>query len=179
MNQKAHITKTALSLFAAQGYGNTSVAQIAKQAGVSQGLMYNFFSSKDALLEAILAEGMSDIANSILEYQNGAAPKDALRAHIKNTFRIVSENNAYWRLFHSIRMQEPVRTLLGERYAAIQKEILHTLTATFRKLSYEHPKQEARIFFALIDGLVGHYLLDPSQFQLSLIQKTLFKKYQL
>jgi AcrR family transcriptional regulator len=179
MNQKDHIARTALTLFAQLGYGNTSVARIAKQAKVSQGLMYNFFASKEALLQDILAEGMADIAASMSGYQQNLSPKEALKAHIKSTFKTVAAHEEYWRLFHSIRMQEPVRTLLGEQYANLQHQILTTLSAQFKQLGYTHPKQEARIFFALIDGLVGHYLIDPSQFQLSVIQATLIKKYQL
>lgn len=179
MNQKAHIARTALTLFAQQGYGNTSVAQIARQAGVSQGLMYNFFDSKEALLHEILAEGMADIAASMSAYTQALTPQEALRLHIKSTFKTVTAHEEYWRLFHSIRMQEPVRSLLGDQYGMVQREILHTLAAQFKLLGYAHPKQEARIFFAMIDGLVGHYLLDPSQFHLSQIQRTLFKKYQL
>ena len=48
-NQKDLIVKTALRLFAKNGYSNTPISLIAKTAKVSQGLMYNFFKSKEEL----------------------------------------------------------------------------------------------------------------------------------
>jgi AcrR family transcriptional regulator len=49
-NKKEAIVVAALKLFATHGYASTPVSLIAKTAGVSQGLMYNFFNSKEALL---------------------------------------------------------------------------------------------------------------------------------
>ena len=39
---KAAIIEAALELFANNGFHNTSITQIAKKAGVSKGLMYNY-----------------------------------------------------------------------------------------------------------------------------------------
>lgn len=48
------ILLTALNLFQSNGYHGTSMRQIAKQAGVALGGIYNHFSSKDALFLAVL-----------------------------------------------------------------------------------------------------------------------------
>lgn len=45
------IISTALNLFADKGFHNTSMEQIASHAKISKGLIYNYFESKDALLE--------------------------------------------------------------------------------------------------------------------------------
>ena len=50
------IKQTALELFGRQGYHSTSISAIAKAAGVSKGLMYNYFESKEALLVEIMTE---------------------------------------------------------------------------------------------------------------------------
>ena len=177
MNKKDHITRTALHLFAEQGYGHTSIAMIAKKAQVSQGLMYNYYRSKEELLEAILMEGLSDIQHTMAAYGDSKIPQDALRRHIMATFDTVEEHAEYWRLFHSIRLQQSVRTQLGTAFRSAQDSILKTLAANFRKLGYARPTEEARLFFAHIDGLVGLYLADPQQFSLHKMQKALFQKY--
>ena len=48
------IISTALNLFAEKGFYNTSMEKIAKQASISKGLIYNYFESKDVLLEEII-----------------------------------------------------------------------------------------------------------------------------
>nr|MBP9744851.1 helix-turn-helix transcriptional regulator [Saprospiraceae bacterium] len=40
---KSIIEAAALELFGHQGYMNTSIAQIAQKAGVSKGLLYNYY----------------------------------------------------------------------------------------------------------------------------------------
>jgi len=57
--QKAQLTKSrliasALDLFSRQGYDSTSIKEIAHEAGVSLGLMYNYFPSKEDLLKQII-----------------------------------------------------------------------------------------------------------------------------
>jgi AcrR family transcriptional regulator len=45
---------TALEAFATRGFDGTSVKDLAEAAGATQGLLYHYFPSKDALLEAAL-----------------------------------------------------------------------------------------------------------------------------
>ncbi len=179
MNQKEHITQTALALFAEHGYGHTSIAMIAKKAKVAQGLMYNFYPSKEALLEAILTEGMSDVLQTMVAYTQISDPALALKMHIQATVETVKAKQEFWRLFHSIRLQHSVRALLGNQFSEGQNTIVKTLAHNFKKLGYAHPMDEARALFAQIDGMVGLYLVDPEQFDLTKMQKILIKKYQL
>src|SRR5215211_9115072 len=53
--RREQILKTALSLFAAQGFDATSTRQIAKEAGIAEGLIFHYFPTKASLLTAILA----------------------------------------------------------------------------------------------------------------------------
>jgi AcrR family transcriptional regulator len=53
-NRKTEIMKTALKLFAKQGFYNTTIADIAKEMGMSVGNMYNYFPSKESLAKELL-----------------------------------------------------------------------------------------------------------------------------
>jgi AcrR family transcriptional regulator len=50
--RRLQIIHTALKVFAANGFKGASIKDIAAAAGISQGLMYHYFPSKEALLEA-------------------------------------------------------------------------------------------------------------------------------
>jgi AcrR family transcriptional regulator len=50
------ILETALGLFAAQGFDATSTRQIAKEAGIAEGLIFHYFPTKASLLTAILED---------------------------------------------------------------------------------------------------------------------------
>jgi AcrR family transcriptional regulator len=52
--KKELIMKTALSLFAKRGFYNTTIADIAREMGMSVGNMYNYFPSKESLAKELL-----------------------------------------------------------------------------------------------------------------------------
>lgn len=56
VQSKEKLIDTALELFSSQGYTGTTVKDIAKEAGVTDGLIYHYFSSKEELLHAVLAK---------------------------------------------------------------------------------------------------------------------------
>ena len=60
------ILNAAFELMARNGYEATSISQIASKAGVSKGLMYNYFASKEELLQALIhsAFGEADMLMS-------------------------------------------------------------------------------------------------------------------
>ena len=53
--RREQLLDLALDLFAKQGFEATSTQQIAKAAGVTQGLVFHYFGSKEGLLSAVLS----------------------------------------------------------------------------------------------------------------------------
>ncbi len=50
------INEAAMQLIVKKGYGNASIAEIAKTAGVADGYLYRFHKSKEDMVNALLAE---------------------------------------------------------------------------------------------------------------------------
>lgn len=54
MSDKAHqIIEASIDLFAREGFWNTPTSRIAKHAGVATGTLFNYFESKDRLIDAV------------------------------------------------------------------------------------------------------------------------------
>lgn len=68
---------SALELFAEHGFGSTSVKAIAQRAGVSPGLIYTYFPSKDDLLRAVFERGVEEVF-ATLEPVRGDDPRAAI-----------------------------------------------------------------------------------------------------
>src|SRR5215467_3299205 len=62
--RRAEIAAQALQLFAEHGYAQTTVRMIAEAVGMSQGLLYRYFPSKEQLLVAIYEESVRDVRDS-------------------------------------------------------------------------------------------------------------------
>jgi AcrR family transcriptional regulator len=55
-DRKKQILAAAVEVFAERGFHRTRVSDIAKRAGVAYGLIYHYFDSKDAVLNAVFEE---------------------------------------------------------------------------------------------------------------------------
>jgi AcrR family transcriptional regulator len=55
-DKRRRILDAAVRVFAAQGYEASRVGDVAKEAGVAYGLVYHYYASKDAVLEAVFRE---------------------------------------------------------------------------------------------------------------------------
>ena len=173
MNAKEKIVTTALKLFSQQGYEKTSIREIAKEAEISLGLMYNYFKGKEDLLEAIFTGGLEDVQASF------AIPKDTeepIRALVKNIFKILEEKRDYWRLLHSIRMQHNLMERFGERQEAVNNYILTEISLILEKMGYARPMQEAILLYATIDGIAAHYFMND-KYPVHRIAALLVEKY--
>jgi AcrR family transcriptional regulator len=56
VQRKRDILEAAMSCFADEGYFQTTNRKIARKAGITEGLIYHYFPSKKALLQAIIVE---------------------------------------------------------------------------------------------------------------------------
>lgn len=179
MTNKETILQTALTLFAGQGFDRTPTSQIAREAGVSEGLIFRHFGHKAGLLEAMLHEGLAQIAASMQAYDDdGLEPREAIARHIERSFSLVREQETFWRLLHRIRFQAAVQVAAGAQFDAATRLIVGRLTENFAKAGAPQPGQEAQLLFALIDGITLHYLDAPADYPLDDLQQLLTDKYR-
>jgi TetR/AcrR family transcriptional regulator, fatty acid metabolism regulator protein len=72
--KRRRLLDAAVRVFARKGFHTCRVGDVAAEAGVSHGLLYHYFRSKDELLEAIFAETWSGLLGSIAEVEASDAP---------------------------------------------------------------------------------------------------------
>jgi AcrR family transcriptional regulator len=175
---RARIVEHALRLFAQNGYDRTSVAMIARSAGVAQGLLYNYFESKDALLRAIFEQSVADVQESFAEAEALGTPRERIERLVRASFAIVRRHEAFWRLSYGVRMQAAVLETLGGAVAGWASEIRRRLKEYFAEAGSHQPALEAALLFALIDGISQHYVLDPEHYPLAEMEARLAAAYR-
>jgi len=107
--KKNLIMNVALEHFAKEGYHNTTISHIAKHAGISKGLMYNYFESKEDLLSEIINRSMDEISQYFDPDRDGYLTEDEFDMFIRKLFYILREKLSFWRLFYQFLMQKDVR----------------------------------------------------------------------
>ena len=68
------ILDAAVRVFARTGYHDSRVGDIAKDAGVAYGLVYHYFNSKDAVLEAVFREAWGRLLEAINNVEKSPHP---------------------------------------------------------------------------------------------------------
>src|SRR3954468_24627659 len=74
------ILHTALRLFTQQGYDETTIAQIAREAGVSQRTLFRYFGTKEDLLGERQERFVTLLTDTVREQPAGTGVWEALRA---------------------------------------------------------------------------------------------------
>ena len=103
------IMDTALEHFAREGYHATTITHIAKHAGISKGLMYNYFESKEALLKAIIERSVKEVLNYFDTDRDGYLSEQEFEFFVRRIGVLLREKRVFWSLLFQILMQSEVR----------------------------------------------------------------------
>ena len=97
------IQQAALRLFTRRGFHGTTVREIADEAGVSLGFIYNYYDTKERLYESLVARYEAEMAEQqrvLLSPLLGAIDEDSLTRLAAAVKQIVFKHPDYWRLMY-------------------------------------------------------------------------------
>ena len=103
------IMDVALEHFANEGFYKTTINHIAKHAGISKGLMYNYFENKEALLKAIIHRSVNEIYKYLDIDRDGYLSEDEFEFFVRKINVLIKEKRYFWRLLMQLLMQNDVR----------------------------------------------------------------------
>lgn len=173
---KRKILNAAFKLMANHGYESTSISQIAKEAGVSKGLMYNYFDSKEDLLK-----GLIDDATSQADQVMGAIVTDNPKQTLENLFHWffdeLRNNLEMWRLITELTLK--IDKFPFVREAAISKinEYIKFVSYLLEQIGIPNAKEEAQLIAALFDGIGVQAIAIKDQYPVDQMEKYLIEKY--
>lgn len=99
------IIETAINLFAEKGYANTSTAEVAKIAGVSEGTIFKHYGTKDTLLLSVILPFVRDFFPSMAKEiihetaKQSTSFEQFLRELLKNRVAFIKENKEIFQVF--------------------------------------------------------------------------------
>lgn len=166
------ILEAALKLFAREGYASVSTSKVARTAGVSEGLIFRHFGSKEGLLNALLEESQAAARAVMAEVLMTSEPKDIIRKILAVPFHVNESDYEMWRLTYALKWQT-------DRYRDdYQEPVKLVLEKAFEKLGYEDPAAEVELIYMFLDGAATALLLHRPE-RTEAILKALEAKYHL
>ena len=176
----------ALRVFALRGYREAGVDEIAAEAGYSKGALYWHFSSKEALLAALVEERIDTPMRELVALLESAPPDRDMSLEATREFaRQLNEDREamlvereYW----SLAIRDPeLRTAYAKRQAELRGALAAGLEARARHLgapAIPMPADEvARIVMSIIGGLAIDELIEPGSVRPELLGDALVLIY--
>ena len=178
------IVNTAIECFIRNGIHKTGIREIAKEANVSLGNMYNHFSSKHELIAEIAAVDKRDLEPIIKEINSNEDPATAISKLIDNYLDYVSVfENAV--LTIDIIAESIRNPIVAEQFESNRRNLCDAVTATIKKGISEGVMRDqisiddtVKLLLDAIEGLGlrnGLAQIKPSTVERKTLQEMIFR----
>ena len=150
--------------FLDKGFQGTSLRQIVKNAGVTTGAFYGYFSSKEALFNALVEPHAAALMGKFMEAQTAFAelPEEEQPEHMG----VESSHCVHWMVDYICQHREPVKLLLtraeGTGYEhfvhnMVEVEVEYTLQymEVLRRLGREIPVLDKSLCHIIASGMMS------------------------
>lgn len=97
--RRGQILEAATRVFAEKGFRRATTREVAREAGVSEGTIYNYFEGKDALLMAIL-DRLNETERRAEDFEEGMATdfRGFLEEYLRRRVSLIWENREVFRV---------------------------------------------------------------------------------
>ena len=160
--RQEQIVQAALKVFARRGMAAAKIGDIAKEAGLSHGLVYHYFASKEEIFTTIVKRALEGSA-LVVQYakMQPGTPLDKLRWMTQMILDSINGEGAYLFLimtqaFTSDAVPAEVKELLsGEAASAAMQNLIPIIQDGQRTgdIAKDDPEKLAVLYFSMIQGL--------------------------
>jgi TetR/AcrR family acrAB operon transcriptional repressor len=167
--RETHILAAAAVLFMRYGFDKTSVADIAREAGISKGAIYLHFASKEALFEALLLREMQSYSAEWLTRVEADPAGGTLGGMYRNVLQALNASPLMAALFKQDRrllgayLRNPQAALRTRTHGSMRHELIRLLQQAGVVRQDLDPVIVAHIMNMLAYGLVAmDEIMDPA-----------------
>jgi AcrR family transcriptional regulator len=178
LEKKQIIMRAALEVFAEKTYQGASVSMIAEKAKISKGLLYNYFTSKEALLKAIIQEGIQDVWQHFDPDNDGVLTKEEFLFFIKRSIQVVIDNPDYWKLYSSLMFQHDVLQMIVTDYDGLSAHYYKLAYDLFVRCRIKDPEAEMILFACMLKGAIIQYVAMPGEFPIEKFESAIENYYK-
>ncbi len=169
--RRSQLTTAAYRVVSRKGYYNFTVRDIAKEAGLSTGLVHYYFKNKEDLLFTLLKEMNNNLRFYLnRELAKSGDPAEKLVIFMNQAFNLVeTERNYFYVLIDfwtQINHNERIRKANVKLYESYRVEISKILdegirTGAFRSMDVPY---YSAVIISLIQGTIIQYIIDSNAF---------------
>ena len=152
----------ALELFATHGYHGTSISAIARHAGISKGLVYNYFESKENILLHLEESYLDSLTQLMNPNEDDEITECEMSLFLDRYFHSLSQQKELFQLYFQLAVQPGVQQLIIKKltdnltYMGKMRLIYNYFSQRF-----EDPDSQLVIFLSFLNGFSFHFVFSP------------------
>jgi AcrR family transcriptional regulator len=170
--RRQQIVRATIRCLAREGYTRLTMKKVAREAGVSQGILHYYFADKRAMLAATLEAVTRDLDRRVAAAQSrtGRDSRARLRALVRACLEVAVSRPEFWVVFvefwgemlHDRRLRDFNTAVYSRTRRLIGRLIAEGVRAgRFRPVD---PRRASAVVLGLIDGLSLQLTFDPEAF---------------
>jgi len=170
--RREQIVRATIRCLAREGYTRLTMKKVAREAGVSQGILHYYFADKRTMLAATLEAVTRDLDRRVAAAQSrtGRDARARLRALVRACLEVAVSRPEFWVVFvefwgemlHDRRLRDLNTAVYSRTRRLIGRLIAEGVRAgRFRSVD---PRRASAVVLGLIDGLSLQLTFDPEAF---------------
>ena len=170
--RREQIVRATIRCLAREGYARLTLKKVAREAGVSQGILHYYFADKRAILVATLAAVSRDLDRRVAAAQ-ARGPRDPaarLRALVRACLEVAAGRPEFWVVFlefwGEMTHDRRLRRVNADVYARTRRLLGRLIADGVRSGRFRavEPGRAAAVVLGLVDGVSLQLTFDPAAF---------------
>ncbi|MCY8939905.1 TetR/AcrR family transcriptional regulator [Peribacillus frigoritolerans] len=154
---KEKIRAAAMEIFIKQGYYATSISDIAKQAGISKGLLYNYYKGKEELLSEMVEARIKEVVEVMEEAFTLNTPREQLEHIINGAIDNIHQKPEVHRFYLHLQTQpESDEELIKYSHLIIEENAkqFEFQCKIFESMGETEPRKRSLYFSSVLQGIM-------------------------
>ncbi len=179
-NKKKAIVIATISSIKRRGFSNFSMQDVAKEAGVSKGIIHYYFLNKDDLMVDVFNEWSQSTAEQlILQIKKALDPKEQLTVFSTFYFEAMLKDKEIFQILIDLLAKKDekmqISEVLTKHYRLFRGICADVLKQGLEKGFFKNvePWSFSQLFWGILDGLSIQYFVDNKAMPLVSIKKIL------
>ncbi len=121
-NKRSAILRATLELIAKQGFRDTSISKIARNAKVNVGSIYYYFTSKEDIINALYIENKTNLIDNSLQSYTATLPiEESFKLLFRNIISYFVKNQTIFSFLEQFESSPHIKSINQEKYRSILK----------------------------------------------------------
>ncbi|WP_152404039.1 TetR/AcrR family transcriptional regulator [Paenibacillus cellulositrophicus] len=177
---KAKIREAAIDLFMRKGYHATSIDDVSKHAGVSKGLLYNYYKGKEELLSAMVEARIGELIQVMEKAEALETPAEQLKHIVEGAVDNVRRSPEVFRFYLHLQTQPEADETVAKYGKLLIEESARQFQIQcrmFEKLGASDPVARSLYFSSALQGIMLMISTYPDQFPVEAMKRQIIEDF--